>query len=79
MSANDPAGEAVVPLDPAWPKMSLAEATALLTAPGAKFEMETVEIRGVPTRVWKNAPSDLGALLDLSRTHGERPFTILDD
>ncbi|SNS70112.1 class I adenylate-forming enzyme family protein [Sphingopyxis indica] len=79
MSANDPAGEAVVPLDPAWPKMSLAEATALLTAPGARFEMETVEIRGVPTRVWKNAPSDLGALLDLSRTHGERPFTILDD
>jgi len=79
MSANNPAGEAVVPLDPAWPKMSLAEATALLTAPGAKFEMETVEIRGVSTRVWKNAPSDLGALLDLSRTHGERPFTILDD
>lgn len=79
MGASDPAGEAVVPLDPAWPKMSLAEATALLTAPGAKFEMETVEIRGVPTRVWKNAPPDLGALLDLSRTHGERAFTILDD
>ncbi|WP_287459985.1 class I adenylate-forming enzyme family protein [Sphingomonas sp.] len=71
--------EPLVALDPAWPKMSMADATAVLTAPGARFEMETVTIRGVPTRVWKNAPNDLGVLLDLSRTHGARPFTILDD
>ncbi len=77
--ANETSGEAVVPLDPAWPSMSLAEATALLTAPGARFEMETATIRGIPTRVWKNAPADLGALLDISRAHGERLFTILDD
>jgi len=77
--ANDMPGVPVVPLDPAWPKMSLAEATAALTAPGARFEMDTAVIRGVVTRVWKNAPHDLGALLDLSRTHGEQLFTILDD
>lgn len=77
--ANETSGEAVVPLDPAWPSMSLAEATVLLTAPGARFEMETATIRGIPTRVWKNAPADLGALLDISRAHGERLFTILDD
>ncbi|MGV1683920.1 class I adenylate-forming enzyme family protein [Sphingopyxis sp. NJF-3] len=71
--------DAVVPLDPAWPKMSLADATAALTAPGARFEMDIAEIGGIPTRVWKNAPHDLGVLLDLSRTHGERLFTILDD
>src|SRR3546814_6707207 len=41
--------------------------------------METVAVGGIPTRVWKNAPHDLGALLDLSRTHGDRLFTILDD
>ena len=44
--ANDPTSDPVVPLDPAWPKMSLADATAALTAPGAPFEMETVVIGG---------------------------------
>jgi acyl-CoA synthetase (AMP-forming)/AMP-acid ligase II len=73
------APEPVIALDPAWPKVSLKDATAALTAPGSKFEMETIEIRGVPTRVWKHAPHDLGVLLDLSRTHGDRLFTILDD
>lgn len=62
-----------------WPALSLDEATALLTAPGAKFEMETIPIRGIPTRVWKHALPDLGALLDLSRTHAERLFATLDD
>ena len=59
--------------------MSLAEATATLTAPGANFEMETITIQGISTRVWKNALPGLDALLDLSRTHGERLFTTLDD
>ncbi len=76
---SDVMTEPLVALNPAWPKMSMADATAALTAPGARFEMETVTIRGVPTRVWKNAPNDLGVLFDLSRTHGARPFTILDD
>ncbi|WP_082813265.1 class I adenylate-forming enzyme family protein [Sphingopyxis terrae] len=76
---SDVMTEPLVALDPTWPKMSMADATAVLTAPGARFEMETVTIRGVPTRVWKNAPNDLGVLFDLSRTHGARPFTILDD
>ena len=71
--------EPVIALDPNWPKVSLRDATATLTAPGSKFEMATVTIRGVPTRVWKYAPNDLGQLLDLSRTHGARTFTILDD
>lgn len=69
----------VVPLDPRWPKMSLADASAALTAPGAPFEMETITVAGRATRAWKNAPHDLGDLLDLSRAHGDRLFTILDD
>lgn len=73
------ASESIVELDPTWPRISIAEATAILTAPGAKFEMETITIRGVATRAWKNAQHDLGALLDLSRAHGERLFTILDE
>jgi len=44
---------------PSWPAMSLDQARALLTAPGARFEMEELDIRGVPTRVWKNSPATL--------------------
>ena len=78
MASNVTSGP-VIDLDPDWPRMSLADVDAALTAPGSKFEMETVTIRGVPTRVWKKAPANLGQLLDLSRTHGERLFTIHED
>src|SRR3954468_4442130 len=63
----------------AWPSLSLEEAEALLCAPGQRFEMETIPIRRIPTRVWKNAPPNLRALIELSRTHGGRPATILED
>ncbi|HEU4970255.1 class I adenylate-forming enzyme family protein [Sphingomonas sp.] len=63
----------------AWPRLTLKEAEALLCAPGQRFEMETIPIRGIPTRVWKNAPPDLRALVELSRTHGGRAATILED
>jgi long-chain acyl-CoA synthetase len=66
-------------LPPGWPRMSLAEVEALLCAPGAKFEMDEAVIRGVPTRVWKNAPANLALLVRASRIHGERLFTIFED
>src|SRR3546814_4867818 len=69
----------IVALDPAWPAMSIAEAEALLTAPGQKFEMETVTIRGVPTRVWKHSPVHLRALIEAARAYGGLPFTIYED
>jgi len=69
----------IVPLDPAWPKMSLEEARALLTAPGAKCEMETVDIRGIPTRVWKNSPPSLRVLAQLAKMHGQKLFTIHEE
>jgi acyl-CoA synthetase (AMP-forming)/AMP-acid ligase II len=73
------ADEPLIALDPSWPAMSMADATALLTAPGAKFEMETVTIRGVPTRVWKNAPESLRVLAQAARAHGPRIMTIHED
>lgn len=73
------APEPLIPLDPNWPKMTLAQTQALMTAPGQTLEMETVEIRGIATRVWKNAPPHLAALIAFSRSHGARVFTILDD
>jgi long-chain acyl-CoA synthetase len=66
-------------LDPAWPRMTIAEVNAALTAPGARFEMETVTIRGVPTRTWKNAPPSLPMLARFSRLHGDRLITIFED
>ena len=71
--------EPLIALDPAWPKMSLADIDAVLTAPGARFEMETVAIRGVPTRVWKNAPPQLALLAQFARNHGSNEFTIHED
>ncbi len=71
--------EPLVALDPAWPKMTLPEVEAVLTAPGERFEMETVTVNGIPTRVWKNAPPSLGWLIQASRMHGARLFTIYED
>jgi long-chain acyl-CoA synthetase len=62
-----------------WPKMSIAEAHAVLTAPGARFEMAEVVIRGVPTRVWKNAPPTLRDLFLIGRSHGAREFLVYED
>jgi long-chain acyl-CoA synthetase len=59
--------------------LSIAAAVAALTAPGAPFEMEERVIRGVPTRVWKNAPPSLGAVLEASRAHGALPFLVYED
>jgi long-chain acyl-CoA synthetase len=40
--------------------------------------METREIRGIPTRIWKHAPNDLRVVLDLSRAHGEKDFLVYE-
>ncbi|UIJ47405.1 acyl--CoA ligase [Sphingomonas cannabina] len=58
--------------------MSIAQADALLTAPGTKFEMEAVDIRGVPTRVWKQTPPTLALLIMASQLHGDRVFTVYE-
>ncbi len=66
-------------LDPDWPRRSLAEVDALLTAPGARFEMDEAVIRGIPTRVWKNNPPSLPFLARVSRMHGDRLIAIFED
>ena len=48
-----------------------------LCAPGQFFEMETVGIRGIPTRTWKNALPNIGALLSQgAATGGGRDFIV---
>ena len=51
----------------------------MLTAPGSPLEMETVVIRGRPTRTWKNAPPTLRDVFLAGRAHGDKVFLVLDD
>lgn len=74
-SVTRPAGT----LPAGWPTITLAQAHALLTAPGSPFEIEERRIRGVPTRVWKNAPPTLRELFLAGRAHGQRTFVVYDD
>jgi long-chain acyl-CoA synthetase len=58
---------------------SHAEVRAALTAPGARFEMEEVEVLGATVRAWRNAPANLRAVLEMSRGHGDRVFITYED
>jgi long-chain acyl-CoA synthetase len=62
-----------------WPVMSLAEAHALLTSPGAPYEMDEVVIGGVATRIWKNVPPTLRDLFLLARSFGPRTFVVYEN
>jgi long-chain acyl-CoA synthetase len=59
--------------------MSIAEAHAQLTAPGRPLETEEVEIRGVPTRVWKNQPATLRDVLEHAAPYADREFLVYED
>ncbi|WP_164712335.1 class I adenylate-forming enzyme family protein [Methylobacterium currus] len=63
----------------AWPAISLAEATARLTAPGSPFAVTEISIRGVPTRIWANAPLTLRDIFVAGRAHGEKTFLVYED
>jgi len=77
MTDQSGAGRAVA--GKTFPALTLARANAILTAPGTPFEMEERSIRGVPTRVWKNAPPTLRDLFLVSRKFGERTFVVYGD
>ncbi|HUZ12302.1 MAG TPA: class I adenylate-forming enzyme family protein [Caulobacteraceae bacterium] len=70
--------DAAIPSRP-WPAMSIAEAHAVITAPGMPCEIEELVIRGVKTRVWKNAPPSLRAVAEAARAYGERIFLVNED
>ena len=59
--------------------MAMTELEQSLTGPGGPFEIDEVEIRGVPTRVWKNAPASLRDIWEASLAHAERDFLVYDD
>ncbi|MGL3823459.1 class I adenylate-forming enzyme family protein [Sphingopyxis sp. R3-92] len=61
-----------------WPRMTLCEVEAELCAKGARFEMETVDVRGLSTRVWKNALPDMAALVAHCEAHADRAFIVFE-
>jgi len=63
----------------ASPVMTKAEAHAALTAPGAPFEMEERIIRGVATRVFRNAPATTGQVFAASQTFPDREFIVFEN
>ncbi len=62
-----------------WPAVSLAQAHAMLTAPGAPFEMAEAVIRGRRTRIWKNAPPTLRDVFVMGRAFGARIFLVHEE
>ncbi|ODT64482.1 MAG: fatty acid--CoA ligase [Phenylobacterium sp. SCN 69-14] len=62
-----------------WPAMSIAQAHAMITQPGSPAEIETIEIRGVPTKVWKNLPPSLRSVVEAARAHGGKDFLVYED
>jgi len=65
---------------PGWPAMTIAQAHAMLTAPGSPLEMDEAVIRGVKTRVWKNLPPTIRELLVGARAaHGPKEFLVYEN
>lgn len=60
----------------AFPVMSIPECNALMTAPGARFELEEKIISNIRLRVYKNAPPTLRACVLNSRSWEQREFLV---
>ena len=77
MSAHSP--HPALPLPAGWPVCTLAQAEARLTAPGSPFEMAQATIRGVPGRIWKNAPPTLRDVFVAARAaHGAKTYLVYE-
>lgn len=68
--SNDPVAD--------WPVTSIPDTYRILTAPGAPFEMEEVEVRGVRLRAYVNAMNDLRQIFDLGRGWGDRDYVVYE-
>jgi long-chain acyl-CoA synthetase len=60
-------------------EMSYSEAVEAATGPGQTFELEEIDVLGVPTQVFKNAPATLRDFVASARTRGDRDFLVYED
>jgi steroid-24-oyl-CoA synthetase len=58
--------------------LSYADAVAAVTAPGERFETATIDVRGVPTTVFVNAPGSLRDVFAGARAFGEDTFLVYE-
>jgi long-chain acyl-CoA synthetase len=59
--------------------LTIAEAHAQLTGPGARFEIAEMPIRGIVTKVWKHAPPTLRDVFLNARSYPDREFLVYED
>ena len=56
----------------------LREVTAKLTGAGSPFEIETVEVGGIPLRAYKNAPADMRQVWLGTAGHGDAEYIVYE-
>ena len=62
-----------------FPVMSIAQCDTLMTAPGAKFEMEEKVINGIRLRTYKHAPQTLRDVVLNSKQWDFREYLVFED
>jgi long-chain acyl-CoA synthetase len=50
-----------------------------LTAPGAQFATTTIEVRGVPIKVFESALPSMRSVWEMARGHGDRDYVVYED
>ena len=50
-----------------------------LDAPGSPFHTTTIEVRGVPVKVYANAPANMRVLWEASAAHGDKDYIVYED
>jgi long-chain acyl-CoA synthetase len=58
---------------------TLREAVELVVRDDPAFQLETIDIRGVPCRVYKNAPPSLRSVFEASADFGSRDYLVYQD
>lgn len=58
---------------------ALRSTHAAFTGPGGPFEMDEIEVRGIPMRVFKSAPPTMRAVWELATLHGDAPYLVYED
>jgi len=65
---------------PNWPAMSIAQANALMAAPGSPAELEDSVINGVSMKTYKNAPPTIHSILLLAAaSFPDRDYIVYQD
>jgi long-chain acyl-CoA synthetase len=59
--------------------MSRRDVEALLVAQGSPFEVALEDVRGTPTKVYRQRLSSLRSLVEVAEARGEQPFLVQDD